>query len=225
MKGAFKMKNNKLIRAICLCLCLAMLFVSFSACKKSENAPAEPSQEEVSSLTDETIKPYLDAYNQIITSDFGAETESTPYLRLYASEEDAMSNDPSKILKLVPDGEEIQEDYIIDPAYAQCFEVKNFSSKNEIKAHFSQFVDTDAEFFKNEFDSLFMEYDGKLYKVLGGRGYGSLKIDPNSAVIAKSSDNAYTVQLDSYLFDQKEDAPISLSLGEKDGKLVILSDK
>lgn len=86
-----------------------------------------------------------------------------------------------------------------DPTDSVLYEILNFRTNAEAIDYLEQYMAPDIA--KRLFHE-FLEMDGKLYMVYGGRGYGATQLDLDTASITVS-DNTCTVTLDFCLFEEK----------------------
>ena len=175
------------------------------------NPEPEPSPEELLA----TLRFHLDLINQCYAETCGAELGSTEYSRVYTSEEAMMAGEaPIEIVER----SSIDGSNLTDPTDAVLYEILNFKTNAEALAYLEQYMAPDVAqaLFPNEF----LEMDGKLYMVYGGRGYGAEQLDLDSASISVSGDTC-TVTLDFCLFDEKvSTATVSF---EKQGEAWIIT--
>ena len=88
---------------------------------------------------------------------------------------------------------------LTDPTDSVLYEILNFKTNAEALAYLRQYMTPDIA---GELFHEFLEMDGKLYMVYGGRGYGAEQLDLDSASVSVSGDTC-TVTLDFCLFDEK----------------------
>jgi hypothetical protein len=93
---------------------------------------------------------------------------------------------------------------------AQYYEVKNFSSIDEIRAYITTYVD-DALIDQTSFADDFKEVDGKLCAVRGGRGYGYYGID--TAAWSMDTDTVANVQF-TLMGEAQKDSVVTLTFGK-----------
>ncbi len=185
---------------------------------------------DLSDMTEEEMKeallPYLEAYNLWLLETFGVEADfDNPHFRYYNSEEEAYDKSLSELsdfTAIVKGNEEAPEGLTLDPALASCYPISNFSSLAELEGYVGQYIDLENEDFSRRLKSNLFEHDGVLYLLRGGRGYGTLEIDVSSARFASDEDK-YQIEVDEYLFDEKESEPAVLTFGIKNGRLLITS--
>lgn len=188
-----------------------MLMVALAGCGSSEPAP-EPFTEEAFM---EEIATNIDVLDSCVTEVFCTEVDdSTRYMALFENEEDAYS-EISKPDKLVEMPDEIVYDeldsqypgYYTDPALIEYTKVTNFSSINEIRDYIAQYVSDEAvnEALDGSYDvwlnSSFSEVEDGLYLMRGGRGYGAMTYDKDSAAYVEEVDGMHYVTVDVMYFD------------------------
>ena len=218
-------KPTIMVVALAVIVCVG-LTACLSSNPHSEAERIDLSAMDESTLRD-TLRPYLDAYNLCISDSYGAEITNDRYWRCYQTEAASQSsyeNDPTTIEMLIPSGTAIPDGLYVDAAYADCLPVNNYASIEEIKGYFDEWIAEDAEFLTTGLATFFFEYEGKVYRIVGAHGSGSVRIDPESATLIESSGNNYLVQVDRYLFDEKENTPATLTFTTQVGKLVIVGD-
>lgn len=157
------------------------------------NPEPEPSPEELLAA----LRFHLDLINQCYAETCGAELGSTEYSRVYTSEEAMMAGEaPIEIVERST----IDGSNLTDLTDSVLYEILNFKTNAEALAYLEQYMvpDVAQALFPNEF----LEMDGKLYMVYGGRGYGAEQLDLNSAAISVSGDTC-SVTLDLCLFEEK----------------------
>ena len=88
---------------------------------------------------------------------------------------------------------------LTDPTDSVLYEILNFKTNAEALAYLRQYMTPDIA---GELFHEFLEMDGKLYMVYGGRGYGAEQLDLDSASVSVSGDTC-SVTLDFCLFDEK----------------------
>ncbi len=162
-----------------------------------------------SGLSSVTIADCIYALNEVYRDEFSAEyydTEDMTKKAVYESE-DAFYNDDAPAL-LIGINEGLPSGYFADPAEAIYFPVYNFNSLAELYEHLSlYFTQNYIENNQRLVEENFMEFDGTLYLVRGGRGYGMLSVGFDTIDYTNMSNNTLII-------DQ-------LTFGEPDGKAVV----
>ena len=161
----------------------------------------------------ETLQPCLNAYTEVLTENFylDAHTSSDAYAALYNSEEDANSGDISKIVKMVKyqyfldnavgDAKIECDGLYIDGTILLHYPITAFSTKEELSKALSQCLG--IALYENILDEDVMDYDGVLYAVYGGRGYGNLTIDENSLTLISHDGDTYVFTVDGLTGEDK----------------------
>jgi hypothetical protein len=161
----------------------------------------------VSGLQAELI-PWTDVVASCMEETFGADADFTQgYTRLYATEEDA--NAGTNCAALVPEGEiagteATYDGQYIDPAYAVLYPVSNYTTAAEVEAHLREYLsDTAYETLVGEYLGWdFFEFEGTLYLVRGGRGYGAEYYDWTTVSFLGEQDGLAAVSVDKRMFDE-----------------------
>lgn len=179
--------------ALGLCSCFTTLPAKddkpvYSAPEESgaENKPSGETDGErkpdLSAVTKEELAPLAEAFAEVgketMFADFSY--EDTKYVRLYTPETDVFAEGGlSNPARLVDRAEmegynygELFDGYTVDPGDADCIEVKNFNSVAEIKENLSKYLD--KSLYEEITDEDFFDFDGKVYAIRGGRGYGTI---------------------------------------------------
>ncbi len=158
---------------------------------------------EFTSPTEVSIADCLHMLNEVLRDQYGAEYESgAPETKqgIYLTERD--SNHPSIIPNpdmLILDNEPIPEGYFADPAAVSYIPVTNFASKANIHEHLSHyFTESYLEMLQYGINENFFEYEGELYLVRGGRGYGANGLDLDSVDYTNMQNDMLIVDLTSH---------------------------
>ncbi|MBR0398262.1 MAG: hypothetical protein IJI10_08325 [Eubacterium sp.] len=96
---------------------------------------------------------------------------------------------------------------------AGYYEVKNYASIAEIKEYIAQYLEAGV-YDEKMIDNDFIEKDGKVYAVRGGRGYGYYGIDPSAW--EKTGDLSAAVQF-TILGDPVPDASVNVTFSNESG--------
>lgn len=214
-----------LIVALAVVVCVGLTACLFS------NPQSAPEKIDLATMDKHTLQntllPYLDAYHLCVSDSYGAEVTNDRYWRCYRTEAASQSsyeNDPTAIEALIPSGTKIPDGLYVDAAYADCLPVSNYASIGAIKSYFGEWIAEDAEFLTTGLATFFFEYEGRVYRVAGAHGSGSMRIDPQSATLIEHAGDDYLVQVDRYLFDEKEPTPVTLTFTTQDGTLMLVGD-
>lgn len=140
-----------------------------------------------------------------------------------------------KIKRLVPypaSSSELEstlaEDEAIDPAYLSFSPITNYSSKEQILNLLRQYMDVDSlgimqspyATVSDTLDENVMEFNGGLYLVRGGRGYGVYDYDPQTLRIVSSDETACEAECDLLYFEQF-DSVQTISFEKRNGRWII----
>lgn len=199
-----------------LVLVLAMILLAFGLAGCGDK-PVEVNPETFSETEFmEEIKPHIEVLNSCVTEEFCAEVDDTvSYMALFKNEEDAYSeiSKPDKLVE-IPRDLSIEEmeaeypDYYLDPAMIEYLKVTNFNTVDEIKSHVATYLGEAVTGYILEgnydvwLDLNFSETEDGLYLMRGGRGYGALHYDTESAKYAEMIDGKYYVIIDVYYFEE-----------------------
>lgn len=214
-------------RIAALLLALLMVF-SFSACKNDEKEDilvpnnetqadqiVETKDEQEAELVEqddfeEGLNKCLEKYSSVLNEDFGATWDENDYCyRLYMESDTDYSEIAGMISYKTIEEKEIEADekglqhyagFVVDPAYAACYVVLDYYDLESFKSELSGYMDDSI--FMESFENNFIEYDGFVYLVRGGRGYGSESI--KDAVISEQTADKIVMKADRYLFDEKQ---------------------
>lgn len=129
-----------------------------------------------------------------------------------------------QVESLYPAFDPIQEGCEPDPGGRTFYPVSNFHTVAEVRAYCAQYM-TDEILDSSSLSDSFLEYEGMLYLVRWGKGYGELRSDPQSAVYLGEKDGMQQIQLTYNLFDQfYADAVISFLDTEEGWKLAAIEN-
>lgn len=163
----------------------------------------------------EEIRANLEVANSCLIEEFCVGLLDGPnYLALFDSEEEANRED-RKIAKLVErpyslsldDLENKWPGFYGDPAMCDYMEVDNFDSIEDVKTYLNQYITDDAldslfdGYYESVLNNNLQEFNGKLYLVRGGRGYGAVTYDIASAVYSERTGEKRYVNIIVNLFD------------------------
>ena len=122
------------------------------------------------------ISEHIAALNEVLKETFGTDFDwdAETYSRLF-KEEQTNGTAAEAIPDLMMKNSEIRENgipegYFEDAGEADCYLIENYNSKAEIYDALGKFLSEDI--FAEEIELNIIEYDGRLYMVRGGRGYG-----------------------------------------------------
>lgn len=123
----------------------------------------------------------------------------------------------------------LAEDEAIDPAYRSFSPITNYSSKEQILNLLRQYMDVDSlgimqspyATVSDTLDENVMEFNGGLYLVRGGRGYGVYDYDPQTLRIVSSDETACEAECDLLYFEQF-DSVQTISFEKRNGRWIIV---
>ncbi len=138
--------------------------------------------------------------NEVVREEFATEYyDSADQTKQAVYESEDAYKDYHLPIMLIAENETVPDGYIADPADASYFSVYNFSSKAELKEHLSlYFTQNYIENIQRSIDENFLEFEGALYLVRGGRGYGSEGIDLDTVDYDDMQNNIVIVDLVSH---------------------------
>ena len=140
------------------------------------------------------IAPIADCLRSCDEEVFGAQLE--PNRVFYAGY--AYGENGEEVLWLYPENAPLPEGCWEDPMMAMYYPVTNFSTNAQVRAQLEQFM-TPA-LVSEKFHDDFLEYDGSLYLVRGGRGYGALVCNPETLRYVGEENGNQVVSIDYELF-------------------------
>ncbi len=154
------------------------------------------------------LAPWADVIDSCMEETFGADADFTKgYIRLYATQEAADAG--TDCAALVPEDEISGTDgtyngQYIDPAYATLYPVSNYATAAETEAYLRQYL-SDAAYESLVGEGLgldFFEFEGKLYLVRGGRGYGAEAYDWTTVSFFGRQNGLAIVTVEKRMFDE-----------------------
>lgn len=101
---------------------------------------------------------------------------------------------------LYPKGEPLPQGFEEDPGYADYYLVKNFRTNSEVWEHLSHYLS--EKVIHDVFHNDFLEYDGKLYLQRGGRGYGAIVCEPDTACYLRKENDCHVLKIDYWAFGE-----------------------
>lgn len=139
------------------------------------------------------------------------------------------------IKRLVPEGnsadieQTLAEDEAIDPAYRSFSPISNYSSKEQILNTLRDYMDVDClGIMQNAYATVsdvlndnVWEFNGGLYLVRGGRGYGVYDYDPQTLRIVSSDETACEAECDLLYFEQFYSVQ-TISFEKRNGRWIIV---
>ena len=138
------------------------------------------------------------------------------------------------IKRLVPEGnsadieQTLAEDEAIDPAYRSFSPISNYSSKEQILNTLRDYMDVDSlGIMQNAYATVsdvlndnVWEFNGGLYLVRGGRGYGVFNYDPQTLKIVSFDETTCEAECDLLYFEQF-DSVQTISFEKRNGRWII----
>ncbi len=181
------------------------------------------SAESMAQTSQVSVQDCVYALNEVYSDRFSAEyydTEDMIKKAVYESE--AAYNDGQAPALLLGLNEAIPNGYYADPADATYMPVYNFNSKAELNEHFGNYF---TQRYLHNIQALisnnFLDFEGALYLVRGGMGYGMLSVNFDTIDYQAMQDN--TLLIDRLLFGEA-DGKSRLTFAEENGSLKIDSD-
>lgn len=122
----------------------------------------------------------------------------------------------------------LAEDEAIDPAYCSFSPITNYSSKEQILNILRQYMEVDSlgimqspyATVSDTLDENVMEFNGGLYLVRGGRGYGVYDYDPQTLKIVSFDETTCEAECDLLYFEQF-DSVQTISFEKRNGRWII----
>ena len=122
----------------------------------------------------------------------------------------------------------LAEDEAIDPTFSSYYPISNYSSKEQILDNLREYMDVDSlGIMQNAYATVsdvlndnVLEFDGGLYLVRGGRGYGVYDYDPQTLRIVSSDETACEAECDLLYFEQF-DSVQTISFEKRNGRWII----
>lgn len=110
----------------------------------------------------------------------------------------------SELKRYVAEGE------VVDPAERSFYLISNYSSKEQMLNDLHEYIDVDSQNIvqmssssvSDMLDEDVLEFDGRLYLIRGGRGYGVFDYDPQTLKIVSFDETTCEAECDLLCFDQ-----------------------
>ena len=123
----------------------------------------------------------------------------------------------------------LAEDEAIDPTFSSYYPISNYSSKEQILDNLREYMDVDSlGIMQNAYATVsdvlndnVWEFNGGLYLVRGGRGYGVYDYDPQTLRIVSSDETACEAECDLLYFEQF-DSVQTISFEKRNGRWIIV---
>ena len=144
----------------------------------------------------EEIQPVLQCLQSCDRELFGAEVDQSRVF-LAGMERKADGLAPGILYE---SGTPLPEGFEEDPACVEYYPVKNFHTNDEVRQYLSRFFSADV--IQQVFHNDFLEFDGKLYLKRGGRGYGTVVCQPDTAEYLWEDSGRQAVKIDYSAFGE-----------------------
>lgn len=122
----------------------------------------------------------------------------------------------------------LAEDEAVDPAERSFYPISNYSSKEQMLDNLREYMDVDSlgimqspyATVSDVLNDNVLEFNGGLYLVRGGRGYGVYDYDPQTLRIVSSDETACEAECDLLYFEQF-DSVQTISFEKRNGRWII----
>lgn len=122
----------------------------------------------------------------------------------------------------------LAEDEAVDPAERSFYPISNYSSKEQMLENLREYMDVDSlgimqspyATVSDVLNDNVWEFNGGLYLVRGGRGYGVYDYDPQTLRIVSSDETACEAECDLLYFEQF-DSVQTISFEKRNGRWII----
>ncbi len=123
----------------------------------------------------------------------------------------------------------LAEDEAVDPAERSFYPISNYSSKEQMLDNLREYMDVDSlgimqspyATVSDVLNDNVLEFNGGLYLVRGGRGYGVYDYDPQTLRIVSSDETACEAECDLLYFEQF-DSVQTISFEKRNGRWIIV---
>ena len=123
----------------------------------------------------------------------------------------------------------LAEDEAIDPTFSSYYPISNYSSKEQILDNLREYMDVDSlGIMQNAYATVsdvlndnVWEFDGGLYLVRGGRGYGVFNYDPQTLKIVSFDETTCEAECDLMRFGDYFDSVQTISFEKRSGRWII----
>ena len=123
----------------------------------------------------------------------------------------------------------LAEDEAIDPTFSSYYPISNYSSKEQILDNLREYMDVDSlGIMQNAYATVsdvlndnVLEFDGGLYLVRGGRGYGVFTYDPQTLKIVSFDETTCEAECDLMRFGDYFDSVQTISFEKRSGRWII----
>lgn len=123
----------------------------------------------------------------------------------------------------------LAEDEAIDPTFSSYYPISNYSSKEQILDNLREYMDVDSlgimqspyATVSDVLNDNVWEFDGGLYLVRGGRGYGVFNYDPQTLKIVSFDETTCEAECDLMRFGDYFDSVQTISFEKRSGRWII----
>ena len=123
----------------------------------------------------------------------------------------------------------LAEDEAIDPTFSSYYPISNYSSKEQILDNLREYMDVDSlgimqspyATVSDVLNDNVLEFDGGLYLVRGGRGYGVFTYDPQTLKIVSFDETTCEAECDLMRFGDYFDSVQTISFEKRSGRWII----
>ena len=123
----------------------------------------------------------------------------------------------------------LAEDEAIDPTFSSYYPISNYSSKEQILDNLREYMDVDSlGIMQNAYATVsdvlndnVWEFNGGLYLVRGGRGYGVFNYDPQTLKIVSFDETTCEAECDLMRFGDYFDSVQTISFEKRSGRWII----
>ena len=123
----------------------------------------------------------------------------------------------------------LAEDEAIDPTFSSYYPISNYSSKEQILDNLREYMDVDSlgimqspyATVSDVLNDNVWEFNGGLYLVRGGRGYGVFTYDPQTLKIVSFDETTCEAECDLMRFEDYFDSVQTISFEKRSGRWII----
>ena len=123
----------------------------------------------------------------------------------------------------------VAEGEAVDPAERSFYPISNYSSKEQMLNDLCEYIDVDSpnivqmssSSVSDMLDEDVLEFDGRLYMIRGGRGYGVYDYDPQTLKIVSFDETTCEAECDLLFFDQFYSVQ-TISFEKRNGRWIIV---
>lgn len=150
----------------------------------------------------ETLLPIMAVLNECCDETFGAEWDGG-YNRTVMIGESGYE-ETSRLYKGQWDSIELLEGEDYDYAFPTYYRVSNFQTLAQLKQHIAEYISEDLFGTEDIMFGSLEDFEGQLYAVRGGRGYGGYRYDTETLEIVSFDENTCIATCKKYLHDRYE---------------------